>query len=115
MWAPAIGVAAGIFVLSSIPGTAFPVVHFHLADKVVHASIYAVLAWVIAIPLARMNVKRRVLIATAIACLYGVSDELHQSFTPFRSPDIWDVVADAAGASIGALAFVAIARRRRPR
>lgn len=31
---------------------------------------------------------------------YGVSDEFHQSFTPGRSPDPADVVADAVGATV---------------
>jgi VanZ family protein len=115
LWAPSVAVAAAIFALSSIPGTAFPVVHFSLADKVVHGSIYALFSALLAIPLSARNVKRPVLSVMGIACLYGISDELHQIFTPFRSADPWDVVADTVGGLIGGLTYVAIARWRRPR
>jgi VanZ family protein len=41
------------------------------------------------------------LAAIALATMYGVSDEFHQSFVPGRSPDRFDVVADCVGATIG--------------
>jgi VanZ family protein len=45
---------------------------------------------------------REVLLATALATAYGVSDEIHQGFVPERNPDIRDAVADLAGAVVGA-------------
>ena len=33
---------------------------------------------------------------------FGISDEIHQSFVPGRSPDLWDLVADSLGALLGA-------------
>src|SRR5262245_21000950 len=44
---------------------------------------------------------RTALLAILFSTLYGVSDELHQSFVPHRTPDVWDVAADAAGAGAG--------------
>lgn len=44
---------------------------------------------------------RPVLAAWIIVVIYGVIDEVHQSFVPSRSPDPRDVVADAAGAALG--------------
>ena len=41
-------------------------------------------------------------LAAALAAVYGVSDELHQSFVPGRTADGADVVADAVGAVLGA-------------
>jgi VanZ family protein len=35
------------------------------------------------------------------AALFGLSDEIHQSFVPFRTADAWDVLADALGAALG--------------
>jgi VanZ family protein len=35
------------------------------------------------------------------ATLFGLSDEIHQSFVPFRTADGWDVLADAIGAALG--------------
>ena len=80
-----------------------------------HAAIYAGLAASLALPLSRMSPQRQVLAATLACGLYGVSDEIHQIFTPFRSPEVWDVVADTVGGLIGALVYVAIARRWRSR
>ena len=114
LWVPAGAVAIIIFVLSSIPGPAFPQIRFPLADKVVHALIYAVLAVCLAIPLHRIRVQfgwgRVIAAATVLAGLYGVTDEFHQRFTPFRSSDPWDVVADTLGALVGGVAFAAVMR-----
>ncbi|MBD0319601.1 MAG: VanZ family protein [Gemmatimonadetes bacterium] len=44
--------------------------------------------------------------------LYGVSDEVHQSFVPGRSPDPLDWVADTLGVIAGVLAFFRFHRRR---
>jgi len=41
--------------------------------------------------------------AVAIAVLYAVSDEFHQSFVPGRYPDVRDVLVDAAGALVAVL------------
>jgi VanZ family protein len=40
----------------------------------------------------------------AIGCAYGVSDEVHQLFTPGRFFSIHDMACDATGSLIGAYA-----------
>ena len=108
-WIPAICVAVGIFVLSSIPGTSFPRVHFVLADKVAHAVIFGVLAVAVAVPIRRMKMSwtwmRVVIAATVLAGAYGLSDELHQLLTPHRSSELLDVVADTIGGLLGAAGY----------
>ncbi len=47
--------------------------------------------------------SRATLIAIAIAALYGVSDEVHQSFVPGRSASVYDVMTDLGGAAFGVL------------
>ncbi|HHT9145813.1 MAG: VanZ family protein [Candidatus Brocadiaceae bacterium] len=40
----------------------------------------------------------KIILAIGITSLYGISDEFHQSFTPHRSVDVLDWLADTAGA-----------------
>jgi VanZ family protein len=49
-------------------------------------------------------------IPLAILCtsLYGISDEVHQSFVPFRESSWLDWVADTVGAGIGAAGLARI-------
>jgi VanZ family protein len=115
-WGPALLWGGVIFVLSSIPGTSFPEVsappNF---DKLVHAIIYVVLGALCLrgiVRTTRLRGARAVLLAALLGTLYGISDEFHQSFTPMRSPDWHDVVADAAGSLLGALAAARLSARR---
>jgi VanZ family protein len=110
-----------IFGLSSIPGHALPQLQGWLnADKFVHLAIYGVLGalcWFGArgtLPPGR-GWAAQVAVAVLIATLYGITDEAHQSLVPMRSPDVYDVIADAGGALIGALLCVAIVSRDRVR
>lgn len=112
-WLPACLWAATIFYLSTRPASAFPKVEIAGLDKVVHFGLFAMQSLLVLLPLGRVHGVRPWLaasIAFAAASLYGGSDEIHQLFTPSRSSDIMDWVADSAGAS---LAFIA-ARFVRP-
>ena len=42
----------------------------------------------------------------ALTSLYGIIDEIHQSFTPGRSCSVFDWFADTAGAAAGIFAYV---------
>jgi VanZ family protein len=59
--------------------------------------------------------KRRALgyffLIAAIASVYGITDEFHQSFVPGRDANIWDWLADTIGACIGAGLAVAAGKR----
>ena len=120
-WVSALLWSALIFGLSSIPGRALPDLSgWWNADKFVHTGVYAVLGalcWFGArgtLPPGR-GPRAQVFVAFLCTTLYGVTDEAHQSFTPMRSPDAWDVLADAIGGLLGALGCVAFVSYRRVR
>ena len=45
--------------------------------------------------------------AVAITIAYGATDEVHQLFVPGRTGDVYDLMADAAGALAGTIACAA--------
>ena len=100
-WLPALGWMTLIFWFSSqsdLPRASIPVLEL-LLKKGAHLGVYAVLAILLAYAIAVPRYGRRV--AFALAVLYAISDEFHQSFTPGRTPHAADVLIDAAGALWG--------------
>jgi len=116
---PALLYAAVIFALSaqanplqSLP----PEILVH--DKLLHLLEYAVLGALLVpgLRLAGFSARGALLLAVALASLYGVTDEVHQSFVPGRTADVFDWMADTVGAAIGAIvATTATVALRRPR
>lgn len=100
--------------MTSLPGSALPSLSpFAGADKVVHASMYAVLGALIARAIAQEGGRVFVLPLVVIALL-GAGDEWHQMFIPGRSADVRDWLADVAGAIAGlTITYVALSRRER--
>jgi VanZ family protein len=72
-------------------------------DKIAHCSVYGLLATLVLRGLG----ERAAWQAVAVVSLFGLSDELHQHFTPGRSMDALDWVADTVGAALA----VALYRR----
>ena len=93
---------AAIFYVSGLSIAPLPE---QVSDKTGHLLAYAGLALLCVRALAgglpRRIVLRVALLAFAIAAGYGMSDEIHQSFVPGRSADVFDWFADASGALIG--------------
>jgi VanZ family protein len=98
-WGPVCAYAIVIFVLSSQshPEDNLPAFLFDFSDKVVHGIEYAVLGV--------LCYQHAIPMAILLASLYGASDEIHQSFVPFRDSSWLDWVADTIGAAIGVLAM----------
>jgi VanZ family protein len=96
-------VMATIFVASSIPDVG--PLPGGMSDKSAHSIAYALLAGLLLRALARGRLSgvtwRSACAAVVLTTLYGVSDEWHQSFVPGRSPDRYDILADAIGAIAG--------------
>ncbi len=69
-------------------------------DKLAHAAEYAILGYLLYRGLGWA--KGTWILAWGISVLYGLSDEIHQSFVPGRDASVWDFIADAVGAMAGA-------------
>lgn len=79
---------------------------FHNFDKVAHFAVFGLLATlVVRIPWVRKRRPLGILTAVMAVSLFGITDELHQSFTPGRSVDVWDWVADTIGAAVAVAVY----------
>lgn len=100
LWWPVVIYMAAIFAVQSMPQPPAPP---GLDDKTQHFLAYGGLGLVTLRAtsggaVAGLGVGSA-LTAWAITTLYGGSDEYHQSFVPGRSPDVFDLFADAIGAA----------------
>ena len=114
LWGPVVLHAAIIFALSSIPDLgALP---GGVSDKSGHSIGYALLGMLLLRALAGGRLRGvtwgRALLTIVLATLYGMSDELHQSYVPGRDADRLDVVADCIGAAAGVALCGAVAAAR---
>ena len=92
---------ATIYILSSYRGPDLPPLPVNF-DKVIHTGIYIPLAFLFYLSLKKSGIRKYVFIVAFLsACIYGISDELHQSFVPGRDAAVGDVFADFLGAFIG--------------
>ncbi len=107
-WLPALIWMGIIFYWSSQP--VLPIDNLpnaELAHWLSHAGAYSILAVLLAFGTGLS--RRRLWLAFVLATLYGIGDEIHQSFTPGRSGGVRDVVIDAVSAGI---ALVVISKVR---
>lgn len=122
LWAATAAFALLIFVSSHQPGSSDFGLPFPHADKIVHAVVYSVLWWLTAsawgggfCPRGRTYRFRGVLRSAGWpvvwVSLYGITDEIHQSFVPGRTADVWDWVADTSGALVCACLFAVFLRK----
>jgi VanZ family protein len=75
-------------------------------DKLAHFGVYGLLATLLfrLIPTASRNGLSALVIVLAVS-LFGLSDEIHQAFTPGRSVEFADWVADTLGAAVAVMAY----------
>ena len=108
-YGPPIVVMAVIFALSATPDLSSGLGGWDLAlRKLAHITIFAVL-W---LTIARATDWRRPLLASVLTLLYAISDEVHQSFVEGRNGTPVDVMIDAIGIGLAALAMLLTARQR---
>ncbi len=108
-WLPVIVLCAVIFWQS---GHATPRIlpRWPHQDKLLHCVVYGLLGalWVRAFSSLKGFHSRRCLLLAgiALATLFGLSDEWHQSFVPARTADAADLLADFVGSLIGSWFYI---------
>lgn len=117
-WSPLVIYAAIIFYFSSLPHPEEQLPKLlleKLGDKALHVieyAVFAVLAYRAFLWAAGPAAARQaVLLAIAAASFYGMTDEIHQAFVPFRESSWLDWVADTLGGAIGAVGAKGVLER----
>jgi VanZ family protein len=107
-WLPLIGYCWLIYIQSSYPSPE-ELPSFEFSDKLLHFGAYAVMGILFYRAYQTLAVRRNIpllmLISMISAALYGISDEIHQSFVPSRNGSISDVIADVFGAICGVYVY----------
>ena len=102
-----------IYYLSDRPSIDVPAL-FAYQDKMFHLLVYAVLGFLV-LGAMRQTVAGyaagQAWLAIALAGLYGLLDEYHQSFVPGRDATAGDLAADFTGAVLGAGTLYLLVRR----
>jgi VanZ family protein len=107
-WLPLIAYCVFIYIQSDYPSPE-RLPSFRFSDKLLHFMAYAVMGVLFyrvyqTLPF-RDNIPLLMLLSMISAALYGISDEIHQSFVPYRDGSFWDVVADILGSIGGVYAY----------
>ena len=86
--------ALGVFIATTLPGDATPLVdYFTLEDKIYHFITFLVLAWSLHFADFKISFK----IQFIILLCFGILIEFAQSFIPYRYADGFDVIANILG------------------
>jgi len=106
---PAIVWALAIFVSSSIPADKLPELVIFKVDKLTHFVVFFLFAVLIHRAAKFQNrfpslSHHSLMVTVVVTILYGVVDEVHQSFVPNRDSSVMDLIADAVGATLYATA-----------
>ena len=114
-WFPILLYCLLIFIQSSRP-TPDITPHWPYVDKVLHFTAYALLGalFLRAFKTTRIKHQLKLILALSVlfSSLYGISDEIHQSFVPYRTADAIDALADIIGSIIGVYIYYQISIRK---
>jgi VanZ family protein len=98
---------AAIWTMSSLPANHFVELPDSQIDRTIKESLHLVEFGILYVLLVLAFLTGRSeftpalnLVCAGIACLYGVTDELHQSFYPYRSASLIDLVKDFTGVAV---------------
>jgi len=107
-WLPLILYCLFIYIQSANPSPdQIPSIPY--IDKVLHGAAYGIMGILFYRAYQTLRIKDNIhmlmLLSVVSASLYGISDEIHQSFVPFRDAEVADVIADILGAVGGVFLY----------
>lgn len=109
LWGPVLVYMIFIYILSSRQ----PVKSITLlqgSDKIFHIGEYSILGFLLCRAIKSsfhsMNKFIIMFISIIIGVLYGIFDEIHQYFVPYRTADVFDAIADFGGTSLGVFCYM---------
>jgi VanZ family protein len=108
LWVPPIVYMMLIFHLSS-ESRPLPALTARVWDKLLHLIEYGGLGLLLCRALLGEGLGwlAALLAAIALTSIYGATDEWHQMFTPLRTADVHDWVADTLGGMVGVATYAA--------
>jgi VanZ family protein len=103
-WLPLIIYCLAIYIQSDYPSPE-KIPSWTFSDKILHFGAYGLMGilFMRAYATLPLDINKTLLILMSIgsATLYGVGDEIHQYFVPFREADIMDAIANMLGSICG--------------
>ena len=115
LWLPVFAHLVLIYYLSSQPDLPQPEIEIPFLDKIEHLLAFGLMGFLLyrAFYFSFGEFHPLSLLVTILVVLYGISDEIHQSFVPTRTPDVMDVVFDGLGGLLATqISFVKRLARR---
>jgi VanZ family protein len=116
-WLPLIAYCLAIYLQSGYPAPE-SIPTFAFSDKILHLAGYGLLGIIFfrAYSTLPFRDRRNMLILMSIgsASFFGISDEIHQYFVPFRQADTFDALADVIGSICGVYAFYRWKAKKNP-
>lgn len=102
LWGPVAAQMIVIFSLSSMSHP--PMAGGGMSNVLGHFGMFGILSGLFVRALRGSCDLTRDVLIRAVVCtlLYGIFDEVHQAFVPNRSPELFDVLTDTAGAAAAA-------------
>ena len=97
-----------LFTLTSIPKLSVPTHQIVNFDKLAHAFVYLIFAWLFILMHKRTDLQQTLRKLLIIATIVPLADELHQIPIPGRMFSVWDILADL----IGFLIIIIIYRKK---
>lgn len=108
-WLPVISWAILIFIISSISRFPKQLEPAFSMDKLAHVIEYAIFGFLLARAFKNseeINLKKFFRIFAMICVIvYGITDEWHQSFVPYRTASAMDLLYDGIGGMIGQMFY----------